>query len=142
MSDRFQALLADDHPHLFDGAMGTELYARGIYINKCYDELSVTDPDLLRSVHEDYVRAGAELLGSELKKAGLETSVLQGDMPQTLRKRALDGFRQGHFTGFGRGIVAIKMTPVLHFHSFRLGSRLGQFGKKEASISCHAATAC
>ncbi len=85
MSDRFRSLLSDDHPHLFDGAMGTEIYARGVYINKCYDELSLTDPDLLRSVHEDYVRAGAELLETNtfganpvrLAEYGLEGRVLE-----------------------------------------------------------------
>src|SRR5919107_5061320 len=47
---------------LFDGAMGTMLYARGVYINQCYDELNVRSPDLVRDVHAEYVRAGAEVL--------------------------------------------------------------------------------
>ncbi|MCK6528247.1 bifunctional homocysteine S-methyltransferase/methylenetetrahydrofolate reductase [Myxococcota bacterium] len=47
---------------LADGAMGTQLYARGIFINRCYDELTLTHPDLIRSVHEEYLRAGAELI--------------------------------------------------------------------------------
>jgi methionine synthase I (cobalamin-dependent)/5,10-methylenetetrahydrofolate reductase len=62
MSDRFRDLLADDRPHLFDGGMGTMLYARGVFINRCYDELVLTDPDIVRGVHEEYVQAGAELL--------------------------------------------------------------------------------
>ncbi len=47
---------------VFDGAMGTMLYARGVFINQCYDELSLRAPDLVRGVHEEYVRAGAEAL--------------------------------------------------------------------------------
>lgn len=47
---------------VFDGAMGTMLYARGVFINQCYDELSLRAPDLVRGVHEAYVRAGAEVL--------------------------------------------------------------------------------
>jgi homocysteine S-methyltransferase len=47
---------------LFDGAMGTELYARGVFINQCYDELNVRAPDLVRDVHRAYVQAGAEVL--------------------------------------------------------------------------------
>ncbi len=47
---------------VFDGAMGTMLYTRGVFINQCYDELSWHAPDLVRGVHEEYVRAGAEVL--------------------------------------------------------------------------------
>ncbi|HXA64048.1 MAG TPA: bifunctional homocysteine S-methyltransferase/methylenetetrahydrofolate reductase [Bryobacteraceae bacterium] len=45
-----------------DGAMGTELYARGVFINRCFDELNVSSPDLVREVHKQYVKAGAEIL--------------------------------------------------------------------------------
>ncbi len=54
----FRSLLADNRPHVFDGAMGTMLYSRGVYINRCYDELNLRDPDLVREVHREYVRAG------------------------------------------------------------------------------------
>jgi homocysteine S-methyltransferase len=47
---------------VFDGAMGTMLYARGVFINQCYDELNVRAPDLVRDVHSAYVAAGAEAL--------------------------------------------------------------------------------
>src|ERR1700723_1730635 len=47
---------------LCDGAMGTSLYARGIFINRCYDELNLSQPELVRSVHEDYLQAGAEII--------------------------------------------------------------------------------
>lgn len=47
---------------VFDGAMGTMIYARGVFINQCYDELSVRAPDLIRGIHEDYIRAGAEVI--------------------------------------------------------------------------------
>ncbi|MGB6690384.1 MAG: homocysteine S-methyltransferase family protein [Terracidiphilus sp.] len=49
-------------PVLADGAMGTVLYARGIFINRCYDELNLSDPGLILSIHEDYLQAGAEIL--------------------------------------------------------------------------------
>jgi len=58
----FLDLLADARPHLFDGAMGTMLYARGVFINRCYDELNLTDPELIKSIHREYVKSGAELL--------------------------------------------------------------------------------
>jgi methionine synthase / methylenetetrahydrofolate reductase(NADPH) len=47
---------------LCDGAMGTTLYARGVFINRCYDELNLSQPELVRSIHEDYLQAGAELI--------------------------------------------------------------------------------
>ena len=47
---------------LADGAMGTVLYARGITINRCYDELNLSDPGLILAIHEEYLQAGAEIL--------------------------------------------------------------------------------
>src|SRR5580658_10767025 len=49
-------------PVLADGAMGTVLYARGIFINRCYDDLNLTDPGLILSIHEEYLQSGAEIL--------------------------------------------------------------------------------
>jgi methionine synthase / methylenetetrahydrofolate reductase(NADPH) len=49
-------------PVLCDGAMGTLLYAKGIFINRCYDELNVSQPELIRAVHHDYLQAGAEIV--------------------------------------------------------------------------------
>lgn len=47
---------------IFDGAMGTELYKRHIFTNRCFDELNLTDPSLIQSIHEEYLNAGAEVL--------------------------------------------------------------------------------
>lgn len=55
-------LIADDRPHVFDGAMGSMLYQRGVFINRCYDELNLKEPDLIRDVHRAYLKAGAELI--------------------------------------------------------------------------------
>src|SRR5450631_2859191 len=49
-------------PVLCDGAMGTLLYEKGIFINRCYDELNVSQPDLIRGLHHDYLQAGAEVI--------------------------------------------------------------------------------
>ena len=45
-----------------DGAMGTMLYSKGAFINRCYDELNLSLPALVRDVHQEYVRAGAEII--------------------------------------------------------------------------------
>jgi len=55
-------LLADGRVHVLDGAMGTMLYGKGVFLNVCYDELSLKQPDLVAEVHDAYVRAGAEAI--------------------------------------------------------------------------------
>jgi methionine synthase I (cobalamin-dependent)/5,10-methylenetetrahydrofolate reductase len=49
-------------PVLCDGAMGTLLYSKGIFINRSYDELNVSQPDLIRGIHHEYLQAGAEVI--------------------------------------------------------------------------------
>ena len=58
----FIQAIADEHVYLFDGAMGTMLYSKGVFINKCYDELNVRSPEIVLEVHRQYVKAGAEIL--------------------------------------------------------------------------------
>jgi methionine synthase I (cobalamin-dependent)/5,10-methylenetetrahydrofolate reductase len=52
----------DERVLVCDGAMGTMLYAKGVFINKSFDALNVTQPDLVAEVHQEYVRAGADVL--------------------------------------------------------------------------------
>lgn len=76
-------LLDPEQVVMFDGAMGTMLYAKGVFINQCYDELVLRAPDLVRDVHAAYVKAGAEVLETntfganraKLTQYGLETQV-------------------------------------------------------------------
>src|SRR5436305_9363137 len=49
-------------PMLSDGAMGTLLYSKVVFINRCYDELNCSQPDLIRSIHHEYLQAGAEVI--------------------------------------------------------------------------------
>src|SRR6201984_513743 len=56
-----------------DGAMGTMLYSRGVFINRCFDELNLSQPDLVRQIHQEYVKAGAEIL---------ETNTFGGSRPR------------------------------------------------------------
>ncbi|MBA3346073.1 MAG: homocysteine S-methyltransferase family protein, partial [Gemmatimonadales bacterium] len=62
--------------------MGTMLYGRGVFLNVCYDELNLKQPDLVRDIHREYVRAGAELLETNTFGANpvkLATHGLAGD---------------------------------------------------------------
>src|SRR5436305_9950598 len=56
-----------------DGAMGTMLYSRGVFINRCFDELNLSSTDLVRQIHQEYVKAGAE---------SLETNTFGGSRPR------------------------------------------------------------
>ena len=60
-AERLAEIFAD-RPVLCDGAMGTVLYGRGVFINRCYDELNLSDPALILSIHEEYLQSGAEIL--------------------------------------------------------------------------------
>src|SRR5690349_16710593 len=60
--ESFKELLATDRILVVDGAMGTMLYAKGVYINRCYDELNLSSPDLVREIHSEYIRVGADII--------------------------------------------------------------------------------
>ena len=72
-----------EHLVLFDGGIGTEFYKKGIFINRCYDELNLTDRDMVKGVHQDYVKAGADAIETntfganrlKLSKHGLEGEI-------------------------------------------------------------------
>jgi homocysteine S-methyltransferase len=82
-----------------DGAMGTMLYAKGVFINQCYDELNVRQPDLVRGIHADYVRAGAELIETnsfganrpKLQHYGLEAHVREFNLAAATLAREAAG---------------------------------------------------
>ncbi|MBI5086677.1 MAG: bifunctional homocysteine S-methyltransferase/methylenetetrahydrofolate reductase [Acidobacteria bacterium] len=57
----FRALLGK-RAMVADGAMGTMLYTRGVFINRCFDELNLSMPQLVKELHQEYVRAGAEII--------------------------------------------------------------------------------
>lgn len=84
-ADSLARLLNPDEVIVFDGAMGTMLYAKGVFINQCYDELVLRNPELVREIHAAYVRAGAEVIETntfganrtKLTQYGLEGQVAQ-----------------------------------------------------------------
>lgn len=55
-------LLEEKKILLFDGAMGTLLYQKGVYINRCYDELNLSSPSLVADCHREYIAAGADVV--------------------------------------------------------------------------------
>ena len=95
-ADLLARLLDPDQVVVFDGAMGTMLYSRGVFINQCYDELVLRSPELVRDVHLAYRRAGAEVLETntfganrpKLARFGLESQVT------TINQRAAELARE------------------------------------------------
>ena len=91
---------------LFDGAMGTEIYKRGVFINRSYDEVNLTAPEIVQQIHEAYVAAGADIITTNtfganqirLLPFGLEESPRRN---QRLRRKAGQRSRKGQ--GLGRG---------------------------------------
>ncbi|MFW6193037.1 MAG: bifunctional homocysteine S-methyltransferase/methylenetetrahydrofolate reductase [Gemmatimonadota bacterium] len=79
----FRDALDRERVVLFDGAMGTQLYERGVFINRCYDDLSRSEPESVREIHAAYRDAGAEVLETntfganryQLQSHGLEEEV-------------------------------------------------------------------
>jgi methionine synthase / methylenetetrahydrofolate reductase(NADPH) len=113
----FADLLSDNRPHLFDGAMGTMLYSKGVFINRCYDELNVKEPDLIRDVHRAYAKAGAELLETnsfganrvKLAEHGLEAHV--HEINARAASLAKDAARGRALVGGAIGPLGIRIEP-------------------------------
>ena len=111
---------------LFDGAMGTMLYAKGVFINQCYDELNLRAPDLVREVHRAYVKAGAEVLETNsfgANRIKLTTFGL-GAQTHELNKRAAELAREAADQGHDV-LVAGAVGP--------LGVRLEPYGPTSAA---------
>ncbi|HEX8944557.1 MAG TPA: bifunctional homocysteine S-methyltransferase/methylenetetrahydrofolate reductase [Gemmatimonadaceae bacterium] len=98
---KLQRLLDPNAIVIFDGAMGTMLYSKGVFINQCYDELNVRAPDMVRDVHRQYVAAGAEVIETnsfganrvKLTQHGLQDQVHQLNRAAALLAREAAGDR-------------------------------------------------
>jgi methionine synthase I (cobalamin-dependent)/5,10-methylenetetrahydrofolate reductase len=104
-------LIDDKRVHVLDGAMGTMLYSRGMFVNVCYDELNLSQPALVQEVHESYVQAGAEILESntfganpvKLSSHGLD------DQTETINRKAVEIARRA---ANGRALVVGAIGPL------------------------------
>ncbi len=108
-------------PVLCDGAMGTLLYAKGIFINRCYDELNLSQPELIRGVHHDYLQAGAEII---------ETNTFGGNSFRLARHSMTDRVRDINIAGAHVAREAAKSFDVWVAGSMGpLGVRIEPLGK-------------
>jgi methionine synthase / methylenetetrahydrofolate reductase(NADPH) len=75
---------------LGDGALGTMIYSRGVFINRCYDELNLAQPDIIRGLHQEYLAAGAEIIETNTFGANVVALGAHG-----LAERAVEINRRG-----------------------------------------------
>jgi methionine synthase / methylenetetrahydrofolate reductase(NADPH) len=108
-------------PVLCDGAMGTLLYAKGVFINRCYDELNQSQPDLIRSLHHEYLQAGAEII---------ETNTFGANVFRLARHSMEDRVREINLAGARLAREAAKSFDVWVGGSVGpLGIRIEPLGK-------------
>jgi len=108
-------------PVLCDGAMGTLLYAKGVFINRCYDELNLSQPDLIRGIHHEYLQSGAEII---------ETNTFGANSFRLARHSLADKVRDINFAGARLAREAAKSFDVWVAGSVGpLGTRIEPLGK-------------
>ncbi|MBI1801169.1 MAG: homocysteine S-methyltransferase family protein, partial [Chloroflexi bacterium] len=118
-------------PLLCDGAMGTQLYANGVAFDQCFDQLNLTQPDLVRQIHRAYLDAGADLIETntfganriKLRAHGLEHQVQEINRTGVALARAAIAQHGGSRPAF----VLASVGPLGH----RL-QPLGQIAQPEA----------
>jgi homocysteine S-methyltransferase len=110
---------------LCDGAMGTMLYSCGVFINRCYDELNVTQPETVRSVHEQYLQAGAEIIETNtfganrfrLERFGLSDKVGEFNRAgAAIARQCVDAIREKQgtqaFVAGAVGSLGLRLEPL------------------------------
>ncbi len=94
-----------------DGAMGTMLYSRGVFINRCFDELNLSSPDMVGDIHRDYVNAGAEILETNTFGANRMRLAAFG-MSEKLRAINESGVRIARESAAEKAFVAGSIGPL------------------------------
>src|SRR5437868_7678727 len=110
----------DERVLVCDGAMGTMLYAKGVFINRCFDSLNVMSADTVTEIHQDYVRAGADVL--ETNTFGANRIKLRSvGLGDKVREINVEGARIAKKAARDQAYVAGAMGP--------LGVRIEPWGK-------------
>jgi methionine synthase I (cobalamin-dependent)/5,10-methylenetetrahydrofolate reductase len=101
-----------------DGAMGTMLYSRGVFINRCFDELNLSSPDLVRQIHQEYVKAGAEIIetntfgGSRPRLAAFGMAEKLKAINQAGVRLAREAARDQAFVAGAVGPLGVRIEPL------------------------------
>src|SRR5215510_5192238 len=101
-----------------DGAMGTMLYSRGVFINRCFDELNLSAPDMVRQIHQEYVKAGAEILETNTFGATRQRLAAFGvaeklkAINQAGVRLAREAAQEGAFVAGAIGPLGVRIEPL------------------------------
>ena len=101
-----------------DGAMGTMLYSRGVFINRCFDELNLSAADLIRGVHQEYVKAGAEILetntfgANRLRLAAFGVAEKLKEINRAGVRLAREAAKNGPFVAGAVGPLGVRIEPL------------------------------
>ncbi|HUA61221.1 MAG TPA: bifunctional homocysteine S-methyltransferase/methylenetetrahydrofolate reductase [Verrucomicrobiae bacterium] len=101
-----------------DGAMGTMLYSRGVFINRCFDELNLSQPDTVRQIHTEYAKAGAEILetntygANRMRLAGFGMAEKLKAINHAGARLARDAAREGAFVAGAVGPLGVRIEPL------------------------------
>lgn len=117
---QFREFIKEDRVRVFDGAMGTMLYNKGVYINRCYDELNLTSPELVEEVHREYLKAGAEIIETNTYGASrmrLATHGLDGNLAAInvaaamIARKAVESARHDAFVAGAISPIGVRIEP-------------------------------
>jgi homocysteine S-methyltransferase len=101
-----------------DGAMGTVLYSRGVFINRCFDEMNLSAGDMVRQIHQEYVKAGAEILETNTFGANrlrLAAFGMAEKLPEINRagvRLAREAARDSAFVAGALGPLGVRIEPL------------------------------
>ena len=101
-----------------DGAMGTMLYSRGVFINRCFDELNLSAPDLVRQIHREYARRRSGdsrdqyLRGESVRLGGFGLAEKLASINEAGVKLAREASRGGAFVAGSIGPLGVHIEPL------------------------------
>ena len=101
-----------------DGAMGTMLYSKGIYVNRCFDELNLSSPKIVQDIHREYIEAGADIIETntfganwyKLSPHGLENKLYEINYRGVLLAKEIAGYKK--FVAGSIGPLGRPMKPI------------------------------
>ena len=142
-----EALFAADRRHtvLCDGAMGSMLYSRGVFINRCYDELNLSQPEMVRAVHHEYLQAGAEIIETNtfggnrfrLERYGLADRVREINLAgMRIARECVDQMREKQASdAFVAGALGPLGVPMAAFHQVGADAAFDAFSAQVQALA-------
>jgi homocysteine S-methyltransferase len=118
--NNFREFIHEDRVRVFDGAMGTMIYTKGVYINRCFDELNLSSPEIVLGIHREYIKAGAEIVETNTYGASrlkLTTYGLDGKLAEInfaaarVARKAVETSNHDVFVGGAISPLGVRIEP-------------------------------